>query len=115
MDTELSHSVVFELPDVVEADAFSLGVGVSILDTIRPGAGIWLVSVKLAPAASHLALVLRRAEAWLAASGLGGIWYHLDGRPYLLQAPPSGLGALEREQVLQRFPPTDHAGATVTD
>jgi hypothetical protein len=88
LDAALSESVLFELPDLVEADAFCLGVGASVLDSVMRCGDRWLVAVQLSPEAPDLALVLRRAEAWLAASGLGGIWFHLDGRPYLLQAAP---------------------------
>lgn len=84
----MSHSIVFELPGLVEADAFSLGVGVSVLDSVIRRGDTWLVAVQISPEAHHLALVLRRAEAWLAATGLGGIWFHLDDRPYLLQPAP---------------------------
>lgn len=83
-----TDSVLFELPDLVEADAFCLGVGASVLDSIMRCGDRWLVAVQLSPEAPYLAVLLRKAEAWLAASGLGGIWFHLDGRPYLLQAAP---------------------------
>jgi hypothetical protein len=87
----MSSHVEFELPDLVEADAFALGVGVSVLDSVTREDDAWLVSVDLSPEGTHLALILRRAEAWLAASGLNGIWFHLDGRPYLLQAERAPL------------------------
>lgn len=91
-DAVMSNSVVFELPDVVEADAFSLGVGASVLDSVTREGGTWLVAVTLAPEGPHLALILRRAEAWLAARGRDGIWFHLDGRAYLLQ--PAAVDAV---------------------
>lgn len=81
----MTDSVLFELPDLVEADAFSLAIGASVLDSVMRCGDRWLVAVQLSPEATYLALVLRRAQAWLAASSLGGIWFHLDGRPYLLQ------------------------------
>jgi hypothetical protein len=87
----MSHSVVFELPDVVEADAFSLGVGASVPDSSTGEGETCLVAVTLAPEGPHLAQVLRRAEAWLATRGLDGIWFHLDGRTYLLQPERAGL------------------------
>jgi hypothetical protein len=76
--------VVFELPDFVEVGSFAQGVGVNVLDSAYRQGDTWLVEVALSPDAS-IASVLRRAEAWLANSGLGGIWFHLDGRLYLLQ------------------------------
>lgn len=88
LDAALTESVQFELPDLVEADAFCLAIGASVLDSVLRCGDQWLVAVQLSPEAHYLALVLRRAEAWLAASGLGGVWFHLDGRPYLLQATP---------------------------
>jgi hypothetical protein len=90
----ISNYVEFELPDLVEADAFALGVGVSVLDSVIREDDTWLVSVDLTPEGTHLALTLRRAEAWLAVSGLGGIWFHLDGRPYLLQAERAAIPAV---------------------
>jgi hypothetical protein len=80
----MSDSVVFELPDFAEADDFSLSVGAEIPDSITHEGDTWLVVVGLSPEASSLALILRRAEAWLTETGLGGVWFHLDGRPYLL-------------------------------
>ena len=84
-DAALAESVLFEFPDLVEADAFCLGVGASVMDSVKRSGDRWLVAIELSPEASYLALVLRRAEAWVTASGLGGIWFHLDGRHYLLQ------------------------------
>ena len=83
----MSDSVVFELPDFAEADDFSLSIGAVIPDSITHKADTWLVAIALSPDASNLALILRRAEAWLAATGLSGVWFHLDGRPYLLHTP----------------------------
>ena len=83
----MSDSVVFELPDFAEADDFSLSIGAVIPDSITQKADTWLVAIQISPDASNLALILRRAEAWLAATGLGGVWFHLDGRPYLLHTP----------------------------
>jgi hypothetical protein len=80
----MSHSVVFELPELVEADAFALAVGVSVLDAARLEGDTWLVAVMLSPDPTHLAATLRRAEEWVAARGLGGIRFHLDGRSYVL-------------------------------
>ena len=84
-DAALTDSILFELPDLVEADAFSQGIGVSVLEAVMRCGDRWLVAVQLSPESSYLALVLRRAEAWVTVSGLGGIWFYLDGRPYLLQ------------------------------
>jgi hypothetical protein len=85
-DIALSDSVVFELPGLVEADAFSAGMGVSVLDSVTRQGETWFVAVQLSPETPDLAQILRRAEAWLTARGLGGVWFHLDGRFYLLQA-----------------------------
>jgi hypothetical protein len=93
-DVVMSHSVVFELPDLVEADAFCLAVGAGVLDSVTREGDTWLVEVTLAPETRVLALALRRAEAWLAARGLDGIWFHLDGRTYLLRPAPAGAVAV---------------------
>ena len=87
-DAVLWDSVVFELPILADADAFSLRVGASAPDSIAHDGDTWLVTVIFYPEAAHLALILRRAEAWLAETGLGGVWFHLDGRPYLLRRTP---------------------------
>ena len=102
----LSDSVVFELPDLVEADAFSAGIGVSVLDSVMRQGDRWCVAVQLSPEAPDLALSCGGREAWLAASGLGGIWFHLDGRFYLLQAD-AGQAAAEPAQP---SPPRARAG-----
>ena len=81
----MSPLLVFELPDLVEADAFAQSVGNRGLDSVRRDGELWLVDVQLSPEASDLAPVLRRAEAWLAARDRGGIHFHLDGRAYLLE------------------------------
>jgi hypothetical protein len=88
-DAVFTESILFELPDLVEADAFAVALGASVLDSVMRSGDRWLVAMQLSPEASYLALVLRRAEAWLAARGLGGIWFHLDGRPYMLRATPA--------------------------
>jgi hypothetical protein len=84
-DAAMSHSVVFELAGLAEADSLSLAVGVSPMDSVTTCGDRWLVEVMLPPEAPHLALILRRAEAWLGACGMRGIWFLLDGRYYLLR------------------------------
>jgi hypothetical protein len=98
-DAAMSHSVVFELPGLAEADSLSLGVGVSAMDSVTTCGDRWLVEVMLPPEAPHLALILRRAEAWLAAAGMRGIWFQLDGRYYLLRPEHDLVPAIEAAAV----------------
>lgn len=92
-DAALTQSVLFEFEDVAAADAFALAIGADATDSHLRSVNGWLVAVRLFPEASHLALVLRRAEAWLTATRRGGIPFHLDGRSYVLQAETSGRAA----------------------
>lgn len=88
-DVALTQSVLFEFDDVVAADAFALAIGADAMDSRLRSVNGWLVAVRLFSEAAHLALVLRRAEAWLTATRQGGILFHLDGRSYVLQAESS--------------------------
>jgi hypothetical protein len=87
-DVAFTPSVLFEFGDIVGAEAFALAIGACAVESRLRSANGWLVAVQLSPEPSDLALVLRRAEAWLRATGRGGILFHLDGRAYLLQADP---------------------------
>ena len=47
---------------------------------------LWIAKVVLRPRARDLAVLLREVEAWTAERGLGELWFHLDGRIYLIRA-----------------------------
>jgi hypothetical protein len=47
---------------------------------------LWIAKVVLRPSARDLAVLLREVEAWTAERGLGELWFHLDGRVYLIRA-----------------------------
>jgi hypothetical protein len=47
---------------------------------------VWIAKVVLRPRARDLAVLLREVEAWTAERGLGELWFHLDGRIYLIRA-----------------------------
>jgi hypothetical protein len=92
-DAALTQSVMFEFEDAVAADAFAQAIGADAPSSRLRSVNGWMVAVRLFSQESHLALVLRRAEAWLTATGgRGGILFHLDGRSYLLRAESSEPG-----------------------
>jgi hypothetical protein len=47
---------------------------------------LWIAKVVLRPRVRDLAVLLREVEAWTAERGLGELWFHLDGRVYLIRA-----------------------------
>jgi hypothetical protein len=83
----LSDVVLFEIPTCTNVEILS--------DRIRPrwagwaalDGDAWLVAARLADDGSDLAALLREVEAYVAASGLQAIRYHLDGRVHIMGAP----------------------------
>ena len=51
-------------------------------------AEVSLVAVELRPGPGDLATLLRTVQAWAAEAGIPAIRFHLDGRPYVLDAAP---------------------------
>jgi hypothetical protein len=47
---------------------------------------LWIAKAVLRPRGGDLAVLLREVEAWTSERGLGELWFHLDGRVYLIRA-----------------------------
>lgn len=87
----LSDAILFELPDWPDAANLCRRLRARRPASLEEDDGPWLVTASLRPEADDLATLLREVEAWLVERRLEELWFRLDGRSYLLQAPgPSG-------------------------
>jgi hypothetical protein len=84
---DLNETLVFEL--------LSLNGAESLCERLRPrwhvmsveADEVGLVAAELRPAPGDLASLLRAVQLWAGANGVPALRFHLDGRPYVLNAP----------------------------
>ena len=86
-DTLLSDTILFELPDWPDAASLFRRLRADRPASLDEDGGPWNVTAHLRPEADDLATLLREVEAWVGERSLDELWYQLDGRSYLLQAP----------------------------
>lgn len=86
-DALLSDTILFELPEWPDAANLCRRLKAHRPATLEEDDGMWFVTASLRPEADDLATLLRGIQAWLAERGLDELWFLLDGRSYLLQAP----------------------------
>ena len=82
----LDETLTFEVPDQADATALREVLRRSWTCSLVYSETTWVVYVDLEPRDGDLADLLREVERWVSDRHLGAIRFHLDGRPYVLEA-----------------------------
>ena len=85
LEHHLSDTLLFEIPDRAAAEHLCRRLRSCWIEWLNDRDGMWLVAALLRPVPGDLAVLLREIEAWTAERGLDELWFHLDGRSYLLR------------------------------
>ena len=82
-----SDTLVFEILDLLDATHLCERLVSRWVVRVEYERPLWLAKVVLRPRSGDLAVLLREVEAWTAERGARELWFHLDGRVYLIRAP----------------------------
>jgi hypothetical protein len=83
-----NDTILFELPRRSTADDLCRRLRLRWNEWLEEDNGRWIVFAQLQPETEDLARLLRAVETWVSERGLAELWFQLDGRTYLLKAPP---------------------------
>jgi hypothetical protein len=95
MPRRLSNVVRFEIPACADVDEFCMRIRSRWPGMTEREGDVWHVSARLRNVENDVALLLREVELYVADTGLQAIRYQLDGRFYIMEAPPA-LGRAQR-------------------
>jgi hypothetical protein len=87
-DAPFNDTILFELPRRSAAADLCRRLRLSWSEWLEEDNGRWIVFAQLRPETGDLARLLRTVETWVSERGLEELWFQLDGRTYLLEAPP---------------------------